>query len=173
MRIKFGLKAASVSLVLMIGAATQAAGEPNNVEEILKGNKLDWIVGKWVGMTDANEKAEAEFELEMDGYAISIEAKAGKYEFTGLAYYVASKNMIAAMGVDNGGRSFWGSWMIDGDKLLLKIEQTSRDGSTKKFDRYLSKVDENTMKSVTYSVIDGKRSEEPIGILEFKRKRAK
>jgi hypothetical protein len=171
MRNKFGLKAISIVMVLVMGAAARAAGEPNNVGEILKGNKLDWIAGKWIGMTDANEKAEAEFELEMDGYALSIEAKVGKYEYEGTAYYVASKNTIVNVGVDNRGRSFGGSWMIDGDKLLLKIEQTGRDGSISNFERYLSEVDENTMKSVTYSVIDGKRSAEPIGTLEFKRKK--
>jgi hypothetical protein len=171
MRCNYIIKAVSFGLVLMMGVMARAAGEPNSVGEILKGNKLDWIVGKWIGMTDANEKAEAEFELEMGGYVLSIEARVDKYEFTGLAYYVASKNTIAAMGADNRGRSFGGSWMIDGDKLLLKIEQTGRDGSMNYFDRYLSKVDENTMKSVTYSVVDGKRSDEPIGILEFKRKK--
>jgi hypothetical protein len=165
------LKAASVGLVLLSGVMARAAGEPNSIGEILKGNKLDWIIGKWVGMTDANEKAEAKFEFVMGGYALTINARVGKYAFTGLAYFVASKNTIAAMGVDNGGRSFGRSWMIDGDRLLLKLEQTARDGSIKYFDRYLSKVDDNTMKSVTYSVIDGKRSDEPIGVLEFKREK--
>ena len=187
MNIKFVSKAVSVGLILVMGAAAFGApstdstslpqassgqgGESKSVGEILKENKLDWIAGKWVGMTDANEKAEAEFELEMDGYALSIEARVGKYEYTGLGYYVASKNTIVNIGVDNGGRSFGGSWIVDGDKLLLKIEQMGRDGSMKYFDRYLSRVDEDTMKSVTYSVIDDKRSDEPIGVLEFKRKK--
>ncbi len=169
MRSKSVLKVVSVGLVLVMGVVARAAGEPNSVVEILKANKLDWIVGKWVGMTDANEKAEAEFELEMDGYALSIEAKVGRYEYEGMAYYVASKNTIVNTGVDNRGRSFGGSWMIDGDKLFLKIEQTGRDGSMSYFDRYLSKVDENTMRAVTYSVVDGKRADEPMGVMEFKR----
>jgi hypothetical protein len=188
MRGDFGLKASCIILVLVMGAAARGAPstgsgqgyEPNSVGEILKGNKLDWIAGEWEGMTDANETpdknirgqaAEAKFEFVMGGYALTINARVGKYEFTGMAYYVASKNTIAAMGIDNGGRSFGRSWMVDGDRLLLKLEQTARDGSIKYFDRYLSKVDDDTMKSVTYSVIDGKRSEEPIGVLEFKRKK--
>lgn len=172
MRSRFGLKVVSVGLMLMMGAgAARAAGEPNNVGKILKGNKVDWIVGQWEGITDANEKAEAKFELAMNDYALSLKASVGTYEFTGLAYYVASKNTIDAMGVDNRGRSFGGSWMIYGDKLLLKIEQTGRDGSINNFDRFLSKVDDNTIRAVTYSVVEGKRSEEPIGVLEFKRKK--
>jgi hypothetical protein len=188
MRGDFGLKASCIILVLVMGAAARGAPspgsgqgyEPNSVGEILKGNKLDWIAGEWEGMTDANETpdknirgqaAEAKFEFVMDGFALSIKARVGKYEFAGLAYYVASKNTIVATGVDNRGRSFGGSWLIDGDKLLLKIEQTGRDGSINNFDRFLSKVDENTMKSVTYAITDGKRSDEPIGVLEFKRKK--
>ena len=170
MRSNFGLRAVSIVLVLGMGATAQGAGEPNSVGEILKFNKLDWIAGEWVGMTDANEKAEAKFELVMGGYALSIKARVGQYEFTGLAYYVASKNTIVATGVDNRGRSFGGSWLIDGDKLLLKIEQMGRDGSVNHFDRYLSLADANTMRAVTYSITDGKRSDEPIGILELKRK---
>jgi hypothetical protein len=49
------------------------------------------------------------------------------------------------------------------------MEQTAPDGSITHYVRYLSKVDADTMKSVTYSVVDGKRSEEPIGTLIFKR----
>jgi hypothetical protein len=145
--------------------------EPNNVGEILKANKLEWLIGEWEATTDANEKAEAKFELGLDGYAFSLRARVGRYGYAGLAYYVANKNMIVNTGVDNRGRSFGGSWLIDGDKLLLKLEQTGRDGSIENFERYLSKADADTMKSVTYAVIEGKRSEEPIGVLEFKRKK--
>jgi hypothetical protein len=171
-RNKIGLLFMGICLVLLImGATAFGEGEPNNVGEILKFNKLDWIVGEWMGLTDANEKAEAKFDLVMDGYVLSIKARVGRYEFTGLAYYVASSNTIVAAGADNRGRTFGGSWLIDGDKLLLKIEQTGRDGTVNHFDRYLSMADANTMRSVTYTVVDGKRAEQPMGILEFKRKK--
>jgi hypothetical protein len=169
MRCNFGLKAVSIGLVLVMGAMAYGQGEPNSVGEILKANKLDWIAGEWEGITDMNETAKAKFEFVMDGYALSMKASVGKYEFTGLAYYVASKNTIVTTGIDNRGRSFGGSWMVDGDKLFLKIEQMSKDGSMKYFDRYISKVDANTIKAVTYKVTDGKRSDEPMSVLELKR----
>jgi hypothetical protein len=180
MKGRFGLKAGYIILVLMMGVTARAAGEPNSVGEIFKFNKMEWLIGEWEATTDANETpdknirgqvAEAKFEWTLDGYALSIRARVGRYEYEGMAYYVASRNTIVNTGVDNRGRSFGGSWLIDWDKLLLKIEQTGRDGSINNFDRLLSKVDADTMRSVTYSVIDGKRSAEPIGVLEFKRKK--
>ncbi|MGA2092081.1 MAG: hypothetical protein ABSH16_01555 [Sedimentisphaerales bacterium] len=180
MRSKFGLKAVSIGMVLVMGVVARGAGEPNSVGEIFKFNKMEWLIGEWEATTDVNETpdknirgqvAEAKFEWTLDGYALSIKARVGRYGYEGMAYYVASKNTIVNTGVDNRGRSFGGSWLIDGDKLLLKIEQTARDGSINNFERSLSKVDANTMKSVTYSVSDGKRSDEPIGVLEFKRKK--
>ena len=155
-------------LVLSLTIAVNAA-EPNNVGNILKENGFDWLFGKWAAITDVNQKIEAEFELEADGYAISIEAKAGSNEHVGIVYYSPATKTILYTGVDNAGRVNAGPWEIKGDKLVANIEQTKPDGSITRFVRYLSKVDADTMKSVTYSVVDGKRSEEPIGTLVFKR----
>jgi hypothetical protein len=158
----------NLAIVLSLAMAAIAA-EPNNVGNILKENGFDWIFGKWETITDANQKIEAEFELEADGYAISIEAKAGNNENVGLVYYSPAKKTILYTGVDSTGRVFDGHWEIKGDKLVINLEQTKPDGSITRYMRYLSKVDADTMKSVTYSVVDGKRSDEPIGTLLFKR----
>ena len=154
--------------VLSLTIAANAA-EPNNVGNILKENGFDWLFGKWETITDANQKIEVEFELEADGYAISIEAKTGSNENVGLVYYSPVKKAILYTGVDSTGRVNTGLWEIQGDKLVVNIEQTKPDGSITQYMRYISKIDADTMKSVTYSVIDGKRSEEPIGTLVFKR----
>ena len=156
--------AIALSLVM-----TAIAAEPNNVGNILKENGFDWLFGKWETIIDANQKIEVEFELEADGYAISIEAKTGSNENVGLVYYSPAKKTILYTGVDSAGRVNSGPWEIKGDKLVANIEQTKPDGSITSYVRYLSKVDADTMKSVTYSVVDGKRSEEPIGTLVFKR----
>ena len=160
----------NLAIVLSL-AITAIAAEPNNIGNILKENGFDWLFGKWAAITDANQKIEAEFELEADGYAISIEAKAGSNEHVGLVYYSPTKKIILYTGIDNTGRVNAGPWEIKGDKLIVNIEQTKPDGSITSFVRYLSKVDADTMKSVTYSVVDGKRSEEPIGTLVFKREK--
>ena len=73
---------------------------------------------------DANQKIEAEFELEADGYAISIEAKAGSNEHTGLVYYSPAKNTILYSGIDSAGRIHTGAWEIKDDKLVVNLEQT-------------------------------------------------
>jgi len=156
--------------VIVLSLATTAiAAEPNNIGNILKENGCDWLFGKWETTNDANQKIEAEFELEADGYAISIEAKAGSNENVGLVYYSPAKKTILYTGIDSTGTVNTGPWEIKGDKLVVNIEQTKSDGSITSFVRYLSKTDANTMKSVTYIIVDGKRSEEPIGTLVFKR----
>ncbi len=156
-------------VIVLLSTMTAIATEPNNIGNILKENGFDWLFGKWETITDANQEIEAEFELEAGGYAISIEAKAGNNEHVGIAYYSPAKKTILYAGVDNAGRVFAGPWEIKGDKLVINLEQTAPDGSITRFVRYLSKVDADTMKSVTYSVVDGKRSEEPISTLVFKR----
>jgi hypothetical protein len=157
--------------IVLLPAMTAIAAEPNNIGNILKENGFDWLIGKWAAISDANQKIEIEFELEADGYAISIEAETGNNKHAGIVYYSPVKNIILYTGVDNAGRVFAGPWEIKGDKLVINLEQTKPDGSVTNFLRYLSKVDAETMKSVTYSVADGKRSEEPIGTLVFKREK--
>jgi hypothetical protein len=158
----------NLAIVLSL-AMTAISAEPNNVGNILKENGCDWLFGKWKTISDSNQRFEAEFELEADGYAISIEAKAGKIEHTAFVYYSPAKKVILYTGIDSTGRIYTGTWETKDNKLILNLEQNIPDGSTNYFVRYLSKVDANTMKSVTYNIVNGKRADEPIAILEFKR----
>ncbi len=147
------------------------AGEPNSIGGVLKENGVEWLTGKWETTTDKGERAEAEFVLDMNGYVICVNAKVDGYEYRGLMFYEPSKRTIVHIGADNRGRSFTGNCEIEGVKLVMNIEQTAVDGEVTKFTRELTKVDNETMKSVTYVLADGKRPEEPTGILEFKRKK--
>ena len=162
-----------ILVIVLSLAMTAIAAEPNNIGNILKENGCDWLFGKWEAISDSNQKIEAEFELEADGYAISIEAKAGKNEHAGLVYYSPAKKTILYTGIDNSGRIYTGPWEIKDNKLILNLEQTIPDGSTNYFVRYLSKVDADTMKSVTYNIVNGKRSEEPIGITRIQTRKIK
>ncbi len=147
------------------------AAEPNSVGEIFKEKGFEWFIGNWETVTDANEKAEADFALELDGYVLSLDARVGEqYTYRGIVFYVPSKGTIVNSGVDNKGGVFSGTWEIDRDKLVLKAEQTTANGKVYRFVRYQSKVDAETMKVVTYRIIEGKVSEEP-NILEFKRRK--
>ena len=157
--------------IVLLPVVTAIAAEPNNIGNILKENGCDWLFGKWETTSDSNQKFEAEFELEADGYAISIEAKAGKNEHTAFVYYSPAKKAILYTGIDGSGRIYTGTWETKDNKLILNLEQDIPDGSTNYFVRYLSKVDANTMKSVTYNIVNGKRADEPIAILEFKREK--
>ena len=163
-----GLRMVGIYLILSMGATVNAA-EPNNVGGIFKEKGVDWLFGKWEAVTDANEKATANFSLEMDGYVLSLDAKVGsQYSYRGIVFYVPSKNVLVNSGVDTRGVALSGTWEIEADKLVLKGEQTTADGQVVRFVRYLSKTDANTMKAATYRIIDGKFSDEP-GIMEFKR----
>jgi hypothetical protein len=162
------LRMVGIYLILSMGAAVNAA-EPNNVGDIFKEKGVDWLIGKWEAVTDANEKAIANFSLEMDGYVLSIDAKVGsQYSYRGIVFYVPSKGVLVNSGIDTKGVALSGTWGIDGDKVVLKGEQTTADGQVVRFVRYLSKTDANTMKAETYRIIDGKLSDVP-GIMEFKR----
>jgi hypothetical protein len=165
------IKSLLVLIIISILSLTTAScsAEPNNIGTILKANGFDWLFGEWETTNDANMEIEAEFEMEADGYAISIEAKAGSNEHVGIVYYSPAQKTILYTGADNAGRVFKGSWEIKGDKLVINLEQIAPDGTITRFVRYLTKVDADTMKSVTYNVINGKISEEPIGTLVFKR----
>ena len=157
--------------IILLSAMTTIAAEPNSIGDIFKTGSFDWLFGKWEATNDANQKIEAEFESEAGGYALSIETKTEKNEHAGLAYYSPAKKTILYTGVDNAGRVYTGQLEIQDDKLVFALERTNPDGSTITFVRYLSKSDGNTMKSVTYNIVDGKRSDEPVNTLEFKREK--
>jgi hypothetical protein len=167
------MKTKSLSVLILVSVLSLTtpafAAEPNSIGNILKTNGFDWLFGKWTVTTDANEKAEAEFRLTTNGYVISIEAKVGSYEYTGIAYYESQANRIVLNGADNNGRILEGRWKIHGEQLVMNLDQITSDGQFSHFVRFISKADANTMKSVTYAVADNKRSDKPIGTLVFKR----
>ena len=112
---------------------TVIAAEPNNIGNILKENGCDWLFGKWETTSDSNQKFEAEFKLEADGYAISIEAKAGKNKHTAFVYYSPAKKAILYTGIDGSGRVYTGTWEMKDNKLILNLEQDIPDGSIELF----------------------------------------
>ena len=172
-RNKIGLRFAGICSVLLAGilAGEGFAGEPNSIGGLLKEKGVDWLTGRWETTMENGEKAEAKFLLEMDGYVICLEAKVGDSEYRGIIFYVPNKKTIVFTGVDNRGSSLTGSCEIEGSNFVMNLEQTTADGVVTKFTRYLSRIDADTMKSVTYVFTDGRRPDEPTGVLEFKRKK--
>lgn len=167
-----GFASSGILLVLlMVLISDGVAAEPNSIGGLLKEKGLEWLTGKWETTTEKGEKAQASFSLEMDGYIICVEAKVAENEFRGIMFYEPSKRTIVLTGVDNRGSSLTGSCEVEGGKLVMNLEKATADGRITKFTRYLSRVDADTMKSETYVLVDGKRQEEPTGILEFKRKK--
>jgi hypothetical protein len=165
-----GLKLVGVVLVFSMGMKAKAA-EPNSVGDIFKEKGFEWLIGSWETVTDTNEKAIADFAFELDGYVLSLDARVGeRYAYRGIVFYVPSKATLVNSGVDTRGDVLSGTWEIEGDNLVLKGERTAADGKIYRFVRYQSKVDADTMKVVTYRIVEGKRSEEP-NILVFKRRK--
>ncbi len=170
-RCLLGLKLVGVVLVLSMGVMVNAA-EPNSVGDVFKEKGFEWFFGTWETVTDTNEKVKANFALEMEGYVLTLDVRVGeRYSYRGIVFYVPSKGIMVNNGVDTRGRVFSGTWEIDGDNLVLKGEQTAADGQVYRFVRHHSKVGADAMKVVTYRIIEGKRSEEPADILEFRRRK--
>ena len=166
-----GLRMVGVCLLLSISGMVNAA-EPNKMGDIFKEKGFEWLLGSWEAVTDTNEKARANFTMEMDGYVFALDVKVGdKYAYRGIMFYVMSKGAMVNNGIDTRGNVLSGTWEIEGEKLVLKGELTAADGKVYKFVRYLSKADADTMRAVTYQVIEGKPSEESAKTLEFKRRR--
>jgi len=163
-----------IGICLVLLAAVLAtdcvAAEPNSIGEVMKEKGIEWLTGKWETTTEKGEKAEAGFSLELEGYIICVEAKVAENEFRGIMFYEPSKGAIVFTGADKSGSSLGGSCEIEDGKLAMNLVQRTAEGKVVKFTRYLSMVDADTMKSVTYVFVDGKRPEEPTGILEFKRR---
>lgn len=168
---KIGLNCARICLFLLtvIPAVGAKADEPNGIGELLKEKGFDWFIGKWEATTNKGEKACAEFALDINDYVVCANVQVDGYKYRGLMFLVPSKRIIVNVGADNRGGNFDGSCEIEGDKLIMNLEQMSDGGVVTKFTRYLSSIDADTMKSVTYLFKDGKRSEEPVSVLEFKR----
>ncbi|MHC4488898.1 MAG: hypothetical protein ACYS9C_03945 [Planctomycetota bacterium] len=173
------LLALAAGLVIFAGqAAAQEAETVQDKETVQVKEKLgdlmsetgfDWIVGKWVAQTEEGQKYEIAYKWELNKHAITVQLKRGDYEHHSMIFYLASEDKIVEIGADNKGGTTKGTWEVEGDKAIHKMEHTPADGKTGKIGIIYSKTDVGTMRAEAHMLNDtGELGEEPWGVLEYK-----
>jgi hypothetical protein len=132
----------------------------------------DWMIGKWVAMTDDGQELQLVYKWELDKHVVSAHFKMGTYEFQSLIFYVPAKEEVVQIGADNRGGHSKGIWEPSGEKAISKTEGTDVNGQVNKMGIVYSKVDADTMKVEVYEIEStGELAAYPWATIEFKRKK--
>lgn len=132
---------------------------------------FDWMVGKWVAMTDDGQEIQLVYKWELDKHVVSVYLKMGIYESRSLIYYVPAKEEVVQIGADNQGGHSKGLWAPSGEKAVSKIDGTDANGQVNKMGVVYSKVDADTMKVEIYEIDSaGELADYAWATVQFKRK---
>ena len=162
----------AVAILLAVWSAQAAAQQ--SLGGIVKEYGFDGIIGKWMTKTDEGEKILITYKWALDKHLVTIDYKGSDYEYHSMVFYVPAEDEVVQVGVDNKGGTWKGTWDAEGDKAIMKVEQTQANGEIKKMAAFLSKVDDQTMKAELYAVKEsGELADEPLSIQQYKRKEIK
>ena len=135
---------------------------------------FDWMIGQWVATTDDGHTIQLTYKWQLKRHLVTILLKTPDFDYYGMIFYVPAKDEVVQVAVDSKGGSGKGLWEPDGDKAIMKVEQTDTDGKTDRTGFVHSKVNAETMKVGLYTLEStGELAEEPWATLQFKRQRPK
>ena len=159
-----------VAAIILI--TTNGVSAQQKLGDLISESGFDWMIGKWVAMTDEGEKVELEYKWELDKHLIIMKFKVPDNEFHAMIYYMPTEDQVVQVTVDKKGATGKGIWEPQGDKAILKHEHTDADWQTTKLGIAHSKVDNNTMKWEIHEIYSsGELSDYPNFTLELKRQK--
>jgi len=155
-----------------VSAAAETAGRSTDYQklgDVVSEGGYEWLMGKWVA-GEGDRTYELEYKPILNTHAAQADVKIGDFKYIGMIMYVASRQEIVQLGVDNMGGTWKGTWEQDGSDALNKIEYTKPDGATVKLQHVYVKVSNDELKVKQYNVgTDGASGSESRGDLTFKR----
>ena len=169
-----GSRTAIVILALatsLVGLSSSAfAAQP--LAALVSEGGFDWMAGTWVATSSRGITVEVTYKWAIENHVISVEYKASNdFTYRGLIFYKATEGRIVHVGADNQGGVWEGIWDTDGQRAIMKFENTKADGQIQRGAAANSRVDADTMKVETYLFENGELSDEPMVTRTYKRKR--
>lgn len=169
-RLHMSLKNILLALAIVLTVLATGARAQQSLGDIVKEYGFDWIIGKWMTETDEGDKILITYKWALDNYLVTIDYKGGDYKYHSMVFYMPVKDEVVQIGVDNKGGTWKGTWDAEGNRAVMKVEQTKANGETEKKVAFLSKVDDQTMKAELYTVKEsGELADEPLSIQQYQR----
>ena len=157
-----------VVAVLIICSGSAMAQQ--SLRDLAKEYGTNWLAGRWTTTTDDGTEILLVYRWVCDGHAVVVDFKMGEYASHGMIYYLPDDEKATAISIDNRGGRTKGTWEVQGEKLVSKIETITAEGEVRKAGVVYSKVDNKTMKVTVYGLDEyGDLNDEPRFTSQFKR----
>jgi hypothetical protein len=102
-----------------------------SLPDLVRDANADWMFGRWEAQTD-NGTVSLNISWELDKHAVAFQVKTPDMEAKSYSVKDPSGEEVKYFGFDNRGAITKGSWAMEGDELVLRIETQIPDGGTQK-----------------------------------------
>ena len=120
-----------IGLGILVGATWVGAYAQQTLSDLVEQANAGWMLGKWEAQIDSGTVT-LEFSWDLDKQVVVLHGKTPDMEFKG---YSARDPMSATdvnyYGFDNRGAVTKGAWTLEGEDLVLRIENRTSERTTK------------------------------------------
>ena len=117
--------------LLACGAWVRAQAQ-QSLSDLVSQAKADWMFGQWEAQTENGGSLTLGISWDLDKHLAVLHGKSEDMELKGYSAIDPSSDDVKYCGFDNRGAVSKGSWAMESDQLVLRVESISPDGSPHK-----------------------------------------
>ncbi len=116
-----------LACIASLGALAQ-----QSLSDLVYDSRADWMFTKWEAQDDQGRTVGLEVSWDLDKKVVVLHVKMGTYEIKGYTYRDPDVMEPKYFGFDTQGTVSRGNWALDGDDLVLRLENKKLDGTIEK-----------------------------------------
>ncbi len=122
-------KLASCAAAFVLAASASAQG---SLENLVSDAKADWMFGKWQAETENGDKVTLNVSWDLEKHVVVLHVKIGDVESKGFTVLEPQSELPKYYSFDNRGSVGKGSWNMENEQLVLRVETEVPDRGTRK-----------------------------------------
>jgi hypothetical protein len=110
----------------------QTARSQDTLADLVGQAKAEWMFAKWEAKGDQGESVTLNVTWDLDKFVAVLHGKMGTLEFKGYTTIDPSSRDIKYISFSNRESISKGRWEMEGDELVLRLEEQDKQGTTRK-----------------------------------------
>ncbi len=112
---------------LLIGFTCLTASAQQSLSDLVNEAKAEWMFAQWEAQTDSGETVRLNISWDLDKHVVVLHVKAPDMESKGYSYLDSASSTVKYFSLDNRGSVGKGSWGMESEELVLRIEVQNAD----------------------------------------------
>lgn len=121
-----------VAVGFFLSVAGFNAAAQMTLPDMVREAKADWMFGRWETTTESGQTVSLNVSWELEKHAVVFQVKSPEMEAKAYSVKDPSIDEVKYFAFDNRGTITKGTWALEGDELVLRVEAQIPDRGTEK-----------------------------------------